>query len=32
VIHACKVITNLMHGSHDFRRMVDNLAAKIREP
>ncbi|MBL9132083.1 MAG: chromosomal replication initiator protein DnaA [Verrucomicrobiaceae bacterium] len=31
VIHACKVITNHIHGSQDFRRMVENLAAKIRE-
>jgi chromosomal replication initiator protein len=31
VIHACKVITNLVNGSNDFKRTLDNLAGKIRE-
>ncbi|MBL9177930.1 MAG: chromosomal replication initiator protein DnaA [Verrucomicrobiaceae bacterium] len=31
VIHACKVVTNLLNGSSDFKRMLDNLAGKIRE-
>jgi chromosomal replication initiator protein len=31
VIHACKVVTNQIHNSQDFRRMVDTLAVKIRE-
>lgn len=31
VIHACKVITNQIQNTQDFRRMVENLAAKIRE-
>jgi chromosomal replication initiator protein len=31
VIHACKVVTNQIHNSQEFRRMVDNLAGKIRE-
>lgn len=31
VIHACKVVTNLINGSTDFKRTLDNLAGKIRE-
>ena len=31
VIHACKVITNLLNDSQDFRRTLDVLATKIRE-
>lgn len=31
VIHACKVITNQINASIDFRRKVDQLAAKIRD-
>ncbi|MBK8090990.1 MAG: chromosomal replication initiator protein DnaA [Verrucomicrobiaceae bacterium] len=31
VIHACKVITNQINTSTDFRRKVDQLAAKIRD-
>ncbi len=31
VIHACKVINNLINGSSDFKRRLDNLAVKIRE-
>jgi chromosomal replication initiator protein len=31
VIHACKVVTNQIQNSQDFRRMVDTLAVKIRE-
>ncbi|MBE2282348.1 MAG: chromosomal replication initiator protein DnaA [Prosthecobacter sp.] len=31
VIHACKVITNLVNGSTDFKRTLDNLAGKICE-
>jgi len=31
VIHACKVINNLINGSSDFKRRLDNLAGKIRE-
>ena len=31
VIHACKVVTNQIQNSQDFRRMVDCLAAKVRE-
>jgi len=31
VIHACKVITNNINTSPDFRRMVDVLATKVRE-
>ena len=31
VIHACKVINNLITGSCDFKRRLDDLAVKIRE-
>ncbi len=31
VIHACKVVNNLMNGSGDFKRVLENLAGKIRE-
>jgi chromosomal replication initiator protein len=31
VIHACKVVTNLINGSNDFKRTLDSLAGKIRE-
>lgn len=31
VIHACKVVNNLINGSSEFRRTLDNLASKIRE-
>lgn len=31
VIHACKVVTNNLNGSNDFKRTLDNLAGKIRE-
>ncbi len=31
VIHACKVVNNLINGSSDFKRRVDNLAGKCKE-
>ncbi|MGV3661163.1 MAG: chromosomal replication initiator protein DnaA [Prosthecobacter sp.] len=31
VIHACKVINNLISGSSDFKRRVDSLAGKCQE-
>jgi len=31
VIHACKVVTNNLNGSTDFKRTLDTLAGKIRE-
>jgi chromosomal replication initiator protein len=31
VIHACKVVSNLITGSNDFKRTLDTLAGKIRE-
>ncbi|TDU64565.1 chromosomal replication initiator protein [Prosthecobacter fusiformis] len=31
VIHACKVITQRMSETHDFRAMVDRLSAKLKE-
>jgi chromosomal replication initiator protein len=31
VIHACKVVTNLVNSSNDFKRTLDSLAGKIRE-
>ncbi len=31
VIHACKVVNNLISGSTDFKRRVDNLAGKCQE-
>ena len=31
VIHACKVINNLINGSSDFKRRVDGLAGKCQE-
>lgn len=31
VIHACKVVNNLINGSNDFKRTLDSLAGKIRE-
>jgi chromosomal replication initiator protein len=31
VIHACKVVGNLITGSNDFKRTLDTLAGKIRE-
>ncbi|MFO1481927.1 MAG: chromosomal replication initiator protein DnaA [Verrucomicrobiaceae bacterium] len=31
VIHACKVVNNLINGSNAFKRTLDNLASKIRE-
>ncbi|MFC5457425.1 chromosomal replication initiator protein DnaA [Prosthecobacter fluviatilis] len=31
VIHACKVVSNLVNGSNDFKRTLDTLAGKIRE-
>jgi chromosomal replication initiator protein len=31
VIHACKVVSNLITGSNDFKRTLDSLAGKIRE-
>lgn len=31
VIHACKVVTNNLNGSDEFKRTLDSLAGKIRE-
>ncbi|MBB5031784.1 helix-turn-helix domain-containing protein [Prosthecobacter vanneervenii] len=31
VIHACKVVNNLISSSNDFKRTLDTLAGKIQE-